>query len=330
MNIDYSIVICSYNPDSRLLSRCLNAVSQLKKGATEHEVILVDNNSAPRLEELDIVSEHAKRITNFNIIREEQPGLLHARVAGIKHARGHFIVFFDDDNEPEHTYLEQLTILEQQYPHVGAWGPGKVQVRFIDDIDTSFKSIAEELFQKRDEKFIAYACQRRWQPCYPFGTGLCIKKRHAEKYVELIGSRQLTLTGRFGTTLSSGDDTQLVLCTILNNEAAGIAPNLKIGHIIPKKRTSVTYLKNLMVGTRICYDVSIKQIFAEHPIYSGKKIPSDNYIRFKVLKKILKAKLTHSFEKKLKVIEDLAMIAGAYIAEGRPAPFDMNEVIKKI
>lgn len=330
MNIDYSIIICSYNPDDRLLSRCLNAIAGLKTIKAGCEVILIDNNSSPKLENLDYIIEQKEQNANFKIIREDRPGLIHARVAGIKNARGNFIVFFDDDNEPDAEYLEQLTILQQQYPNVGAWGPGKVQVDFIDGIDSSFKSVAEELFQKRDEKFVTFACLRSWLPCYPFGTGLCIRRRHAEKYVELVESGQFTLTGRFGATLSSGDDTQLVLCTILDNEAAGVAPALKIVHIVPEKRTSFAYLKNLMVGTRICFDLSMKQIFSEHPIYSGKRIPSKSYIRFKVLKKVLKAKFSKSYEKKLKIIEDLSMIAGGHIAAGRQAPFDIHEVIKNI
>lgn len=330
MDITYSILICTYNPDLRLLSRCLKAVKRLKSDGITYEVILVDNNSTPTLVDLVEIREQAAEIPGFRIIREEQAGLVHARTAGIQQAHGNFIVFFDDDNEPEEHYLERLTILRRQYPHVGAWGPGKVQVDFVDGIEDALKDAATKLFQQRDDQFLAYAHQRTWQPCYPFGTGLCIKKEHAVKYTELIQAGKLTLTGRSGATLASGDDTQLVLCVILANEAAGVSPTLRIVHMVPSKRTGFEYLKKLVVGTHICFDLSIKQIFPEHPIYFGKEIRRSLSTSFKVLKKILKARLSRNPERKLKIIEELSLLMGAYLATGQRPPIDIYRSIKKM
>jgi len=329
MDITYSILICTYNPDLRLLSRCLKAVKHLKNDGITYEVILVDNNSKPALADLVEIRAQVAEIPGFRVIREERAGLVHARTAGIQQAQGNFIVFFDDDNEPEERYLEQLTILRQQYPHVGAWGPGKVQVDFVDGIDETLKSAATKLFQQRDDQFLAYAHQRTWQPCYPFGTGLCVKKEHAVKYTELIQAGRLTLTGRSGVTLASGDDTQLVLCVILANEAAGVSPTLRIVHMIPKKRTSFSYLKKLIAGTLMTYETSIKQMFPEY-LVNGGNVPEQGFaLSFKIYRKLLKAKISAKPGKMLRLVEYVSVLSGHYLALGKPAPSVLNRFLKQ-
>ena len=52
---DVSIVICTYNPDERALTRCLAAVKNLKRGNLKTECLLVDNNSNKPISQLDSV-----------------------------------------------------------------------------------------------------------------------------------------------------------------------------------------------------------------------------------------------------------------------------------
>ena len=63
--LDYSIVICTYNPDERLLRRCLKAVHNLDVNDITMEVILVDNNSQVPVETLYYVREYLAKIRSM-------------------------------------------------------------------------------------------------------------------------------------------------------------------------------------------------------------------------------------------------------------------------
>ena len=60
MEIDYSLIICTYNPDERLLERCLHAVHQLNLENISSEVIIVDNNSTIPVSGLPCILQYLK------------------------------------------------------------------------------------------------------------------------------------------------------------------------------------------------------------------------------------------------------------------------------
>src|ERR1700710_3017592 len=97
-DIDYSIVICTYNPEERLLKRCLDAVHNLDTEGITTEVILVDNNSAVPISTLRYVNDFSKRTPFVKTIMVPAQGLKNARIAAIKEAKGRHIVYFDSDN----------------------------------------------------------------------------------------------------------------------------------------------------------------------------------------------------------------------------------------
>lgn len=330
MTIDYSIVICTYNPDVRLLERCIKAVASLDSTGLTTEVIIVDNNSTKPIEEYESVIEFGNKLSNFAVVKEERQGLLHARIRGIEHSKGRFIVFFDDDNEPFGDYLVQLHELIAAHPNVAAWGPGNVWVDFIDGIDDALKKDALPLFQERHEPHIAYACVRALQPCYPYGTGLAISRPCAQEYLKRASSNEFSLTGRQGQRLSSGDDTQMVLCCIAAGYAAGISPALKTNHIIPAKRANYAYMKKLTWGTLSAHDPSIKQVFPEYPINFGKPLKTSGKTNFKIIRNYLKTALMGNPTHTLKFIHDIGLLSSSYVALGKPQPWATAWVLKKL
>lgn len=328
--VDYSIIICTYNPDFRLLERCLNAVALLDRSDLVIEVIVVDNNSTVPAEQWEPIINCGHRIPNFKITRELKQGLLFARIHGAKQATGNFIVFFDDDNEPFEDYLVQLHELVTTHPNVAAWGPGNVWVDFIDDIDNSLRNFALPLFQERHEKHIMYACVRSAHTCYPYGTGLAISSRCIERYIKRVASHELSLVGRTGQVLSSGEDTQMVLCCVDMGYAAGVSPTLKVNHIIPSKRANYAYIKKLTWGTLITYDLSIKQVFPEYVVNSGKQVKPDWKINIKVLTRYLKVLLFGKQHQRLTLIYDLALMSSPYLAMNKNLPRSIKWVAKKL
>lgn len=330
MEIDYTIVIFAYNPDERLLKRCLEGVSNLENNEIVTEVILADNNSSIPLDSLQYVREFIRKIPSLKIIMIAQQGLKYARIAAIEMAKGKHIVFFDYDNEPEKSYLQELKKLNEQYPNVGAWGPGDVSVDFVDGIDKNIEEYARTAFQERHDTTIQSASLREWQPCYPFGTGLCTHAFLLKEYNKLTRLGKFTLQGRSGNQLTSGEDTQMVLFCISKGCFAGVSPTLKLRHIVPGDRANYQYLKRLAYGTGISYQTCLLQVFPEYVEKFHAEILSPSKFTRRTLKKYVRAKMSSDPHKIFELINYITLNAGAYVALDKPPPPLVKKIIKNL
>lgn len=330
-NIEYSIIICSYNPDDRLLKRCLAAVQLLLVDNFKAEVILVDNNSDVPLDTLLYVSEFLNQMPYSRLINVKIQGLNYARMAGIQESKGNYVVFFDDDNEPDARYLQGLHRLHQDYDHVAAWGPGNVEVDFTDGImDSGIEAYAREAFQERYETHITYANQRTWQACYPFGTGLCLNKSYLKEYISLVEQGRFSLSDRKGNQLSSGGDTQMVLYCISKGVAAGVSPDLKLTHMVPGKRTTFEYLKRLTYGTSVCYSTCMLEVFPEYKDVIKKQLVNRKRFINKVLKRYFLLHFSSKPKNVLKLVAYIGAVSGDYVALKQPIPNRINWVLRKL
>ena len=238
-----SIVICTYNPDERLLNRVLSSAAGQMFSPEEYEIILVDNNSSSPVSELSGVKD--TRFSNFQIIIEPKPGLSNARIAGVNRAQAPLIVFADDDNELSASYLSNLLKLRHEFPEVGIWGPGIIQIDFIDGAANWVRKYMPDKYQYRALQETKFGCEPGWKPYFPTGSGIAIKKEVFLNYLSLYQKGDITLTGRIGESLASGEDSQIVWSAIKMKIPVGTSPVLKLNHIIPQKRTQLSYLEQL-------------------------------------------------------------------------------------
>ena len=263
--INFSIVICTYNPQPDVFARLLNALIRFSTDSPEHEVILVDNNSSPALVSNKSVKSFLALKKNAKLIFEEKPGLTAARLAGIKEAVHDWIIFFDDDNEPAVDYLQKAAAAIQLYPQTAAWGAAIVEVEYLGDVAYWLDS-EKPLFQQRNELNTRFDNRPEWQPCYPFGTGLIIQKKVCKLYENRVAAKRYTLTDRKGKSLASGGDVQLVLTGIEQGFFAGIIAGLQIKHLIDESKATLAYLQKQQYGTASAYIKAYNQIFAQSPI----------------------------------------------------------------
>ncbi|MEO6231195.1 MAG: glycosyltransferase [Ferruginibacter sp.] len=266
----FTIIICTHNPNEQLLNRLLTALQQIENPGLIQELIIVDNNSTGSLAELKSVRDFVVSNSRVRIITESKPGLTNARIAGIKLATADWIIFFDDDNEPAVNYLSHSASLVNQYPQVGAWGPGNVSVEFFGKPVENWILNFKHLFQLRYASEIKFSNKKDYQDCYPHGTGLVISKKIAVDYIALYETGALTLSDRVGKSLSSGGDTQMVLLTIKNGLYAGISPHLNINHLIESKKANLTYLKKQVYYTASSYFTAYNEIFPKEQL-AGKR-----------------------------------------------------------
>lgn len=104
-----SVIIPAYN-EQDFLARCLKSL-QLQVNAPDYEVIVVDNNSTDRTAII------AKQF-NTRLVKEPKKGVMHARQAGLKVAKGEIIVTTDADCFYKPNWLSNIHKTYQNNPNI--------------------------------------------------------------------------------------------------------------------------------------------------------------------------------------------------------------------
>ena len=120
-----STIICANNPRPDHLRRVVDALKAQILPREKWELLLVDNASTEPLAGQVDLSWHALA----RHVRMEELGLTSARLCGIGAATADLLVFIDDDNVLEPSYLEVAIEVADKYPFLGAWG-GSIEPEF--------------------------------------------------------------------------------------------------------------------------------------------------------------------------------------------------------
>jgi glycosyltransferase involved in cell wall biosynthesis len=102
-NSKVSVVIPSYQRP-RDLERCLTALAVQSRPPDEILVVLRETD----LQTQQIVATFQERIRSLIAVPVGEPGLIQAMNCGLENSKGEFIVFTDDDAEPEADWLERI------------------------------------------------------------------------------------------------------------------------------------------------------------------------------------------------------------------------------
>ena len=92
-NPKVSILVPIYNVE-KYLSRCIESV--LSQDFRDYELILVDDGSPDRCPQ--ICDEYAKKDSRIKVVHKKNGGLVSARLAGFKEARGEYVMHVDSDD----------------------------------------------------------------------------------------------------------------------------------------------------------------------------------------------------------------------------------------
>jgi GT2 family glycosyltransferase len=108
MSIEFSIVVPTYNR-TRQLTSCLESIARLEYPREKFEVIVVNDGGhediPARCGDVPIV-----------VVSQRNRGPAASRNTGVRHARGRFVAFIDDDCTVQHDWLERLGIATQRNP----------------------------------------------------------------------------------------------------------------------------------------------------------------------------------------------------------------------
>jgi glycosyltransferase involved in cell wall biosynthesis len=262
---DISIIVPCYNPESRIFSRCLDAIAALDRSRVDSiECLIIDNNSSSPLEELDFVIEFLRNCPWARVVVEKRQGLTFARLAGIRESRFSTLVVFDDDNEPAPNYLEVVDLCRRRWTSVGIWGAGNIRVELLDPVPEHLAGWIRRNQNERRVSSVEFGLvPGAWCDFYPIGMGQVMVREVADSYLEAVESGEVSSTDRCGKSLASGGDVQLVWTALKLGYAAGVHPEMRINHLIPSRRTEGSYIRRLNYGCAVSFLPALVESFPE-------------------------------------------------------------------
>jgi glycosyltransferase involved in cell wall biosynthesis len=239
-----TVAMCTYNPDTDIVLRALDAIVAQLGDVPSSEVIVIDNNSFPPLAERDYMRGYPVRL-----IREPKEGLTAAREAAIESAQGDVIVFVDDDNILGERYL--ATVMEEFaadsllgllggciVPEYEVPPPG-----WLDDFERwlAVRRYSPELRVETTELPVS---EPPYTTYFPVGAGFATRRALARAYVEDCAS-SARIEGRRGGALSSGEDLDFGLFLLSRGCKLVVTGALRLTHVIPGGRVRSDYLMRL-------------------------------------------------------------------------------------
>src|SRR6478735_6421240 len=125
-NKGISVIVCCFNSSARIRETLRALCAQELDASLDCEIILVDNASTDNTSEVAYaVWKNSNTRISLRIIPEMRPGLAYARRKGIKASLYNYLIFCDDDNWLEDTYVQTaFSILDKDQRIAACGGKG--------------------------------------------------------------------------------------------------------------------------------------------------------------------------------------------------------------
>jgi len=223
------------------------------------EIVIVDNAStdctADTADTLPATQSLRNAGISVRIVREERPGLTHARLRGVAESCGPLICFLDDDTEPGPEYTQtgiaalanpaRGLLISSIYP-VYAQPPSPAIERFAHHL-----AINANL----GDREIIYPGTPSLAPTV--GAGMWVRRSAFLESVPVNNPESL-LPDRLGSNLTSCGDTEIGYLIGKAGWERVFVPTLRLGHHIPARRLTTSYLVRL-IDASIRSEMTLRQ-----------------------------------------------------------------------
>lgn len=234
-----SIVLCCYNGADRLESTLDHLLKQEIDGF-DWEIIVVDNASTDNTFAVaETILERG--LAKYKVVSEVKPGLSNARRAGIENATYDYIIFCDDDNWLCSDYVSKVFQIMEANPSIGAVGGQGAPYAEV-EIPNWFYTYAY-VYATGVQAIKSGDISKRG---FVWGAGLGIRTAILKQVISAGISSELT--GRNGSILSAGDDTEISFWVLASGYKLWYSDELMFTHFIPKSRLTIPYLEGLLDG----------------------------------------------------------------------------------
>lgn len=270
-----SVIICCYNSATRLPT----TLSHLQQQVVPHyffwEIIVVNNASKDQTEEIvKSIWQHSQPFNaTCRIIREQRPGQMFARDAGVAAAKYDCIIFCDDDNWLGNNYVYTAWRLLNQDGNIGAAGGKNIPVS-----DTAYPDWFDEYKDKYATGIPAERSGDISARGFVLGAGLITRRSLFETM--FTPDYPSLLKGRNGEKLSTGDDFEYCKRLLLRGYSLYYDDTLSLWHFIPSDRLTIQYRERLMEGIDEAGKVLEKY---DEAILIQKRIKGKNKNRLRIL-----------------------------------------------
>jgi glycosyltransferase involved in cell wall biosynthesis len=255
-----SIIICCYNGAARIGETLTCLARQRLPASFPCEVILVDNNSNDETVEVasHVWEKAANQEIRFRIVKEEKQGLSFARRTGLHAATFPIVIFCDDDNHLEDTYVQNAATLFTQKPDIGIAGASispKFKVQPGSWVKDFYSSLAIGQMSPSDS-YVDWV----------YGAGMVVSKQLYQA-IENSGI-SLFLTDRLGNKHTSGGDAELCLLARYLGFGVYFSTKLRLHHAIESRRLSKRkFVKdNFLIVFPVIYLYLLGRIIADKTV----------------------------------------------------------------
>ena len=239
-----SVIICTHNPRLPLLKWAIDSIKTQTLDPAHFEVIVVDNNSSPPLDEAALDPGGL----DFRVIVQKRPGLTYARVAGIAAARADLLVFVDDDNHLDARYVANAISIADAEPQIGVFG-GISEAALDRRLPRWKERLIEHLGVRNYGPAPITSFEDRWGKWDPIGAGMVARRDVARRFAAFVAEHDdAGGLGRRGTSLMSGEDTLLARCGNRLGYACSYQPSLSLKHDMSGGRLRLRTLTRTLEG----------------------------------------------------------------------------------
>jgi glycosyltransferase involved in cell wall biosynthesis len=246
--LEASVIICTHNPRSDYFTRVLDGLRNQTLPLDKWELLIVDNASRVPLASTWDISWHP----TARHILERELGVAYARRRGFQEASADLIIFVDDDNVLDETYLAEAIKIGQEWPSLGVWGSGCIRGEFEVAPRDSLRSwlpVREVTAPRWSNLAGFYLLGESPEEAIPWGAGMCIRKEVAIAYCQFCDQTSLQIISHQGEGLLGGEDTEMCFVCCNRGLGVGIFPELKMTHLIPQRRVAEDYIVRFAEGT---------------------------------------------------------------------------------
>lgn len=239
--IKLSIVICTYNRE-RFLPGLFDSIVAQTLDKSLYEVVLVNNNSTDKTEELckEFMANYPE--INCSYFIETNQGLSFARNRGIDESRGEYITFADDDALLTPDFSEKACQYLDQHPEVSEVG-GPILLQYMGRVpawENPYMNSLLGYFQPSQQRYRMVKKNRK----YPRGSNMTFRASIFEK----CGKFNVQL-GRVGRVLVGGEEKDIAFRIFDAGEAIDYEPSILVYHLVPEERTTLDFIKRQALGT---------------------------------------------------------------------------------
>lgn len=233
MNLGLSVVVCTHDRAANL-AKVLDALVVQDLSPDRFEVVVVDNASTDRTSTL--CQEHVivqSSISRFEYVYESRLGLSVARNTGVSVSHGAVVAFLDDDAIPDPQWASSLMAVFDDAA-VGAAG-GTVDLAYEGErpewLTGDLELYLTRVDHGRNPRVLDLSCE------WVAGANIAFRR-------EILANHPFDVSlGRKGTSLRSGEETELCIRIAEQGWNTWWVPAARVVHQIPESRVTKKYLR---------------------------------------------------------------------------------------